>query len=261
MAAVASVGRLSTYSQFEQLFSSIGTILTTLCDRTETAFQRAHVMKRDAQGNIKLYDSKDPATGEVRKVGVLTYIEDVKSGELFLDEPAYIVSVKCALIALGMPFYTLGKMSWHIFKTPFEIGAIALETLYKTGEQLALGKLYEGAVSMRSGITQAAEAFGTGLYEIVKAPFFGLGCELAALYGVVKPFHGRKIEAMIEKAWQNGASYKEDFRNVPARPGETCWQAFRKDMQDAHPFYLAHCFQVRGNVHDPRITVIRRDQL
>ena len=40
-----------------------------------------------------------------------------------------------------------------------------------------------------------------------KVPLFALGCELAALYGLFKPYHGRKYEALIENAWQHGASF------------------------------------------------------
>jgi hypothetical protein len=90
---------------------------------------------------------------------------------------------------------------------------------------------------------------------------FGLGAELASIYGVVRPYQGRDFESLVEHAWQHGTSYKDDFRNVSARAGENCWGAFVKDMRDAHPCYLAHCFQARGNANNPRIVVIRREAL
>lgn len=258
MSTVSQVGRLSPFSQVQEFCSSVGSLLSTLFERTDSAFRRVHVMKKDANGNIKLYNVKDPATQQIKKTAVLSYIEDIKTGEMTLDEPGYIIASKCALIALGLPFYTVGKMAWYVFKTPFEISALAINTLMKAGQHLAIGRLYEGAVDMRIGFSQVPEMFGIGLFEIIKAPIFFLGAELAVIYGIFRPFHGRKIEAIIEHAWQQGASFKEDFRNVPPRIGENCWDAFVQDIHDAHPFYFAHCFQVRGNVQDPRIVVIRR---
>ncbi len=218
-------------------------------------------MKRDEDGNIKLYDRKNRETGTWDKVGVLSYVEDVKTGNMYLDESYEALVVKCALVAFAMPFYTFGEMSWHLCKTPLEATLIALDTLAKVGGQLAFCHFYEGAIEILHGFSQVTETIGSGIFEIVKAPIFGLGVELAALYGVAKPFHGRKFEALIENAWKKGASYKDDFRNIPARPNESCWQAFVQDIKGSHPFYLAHCFQVRENVNDPRIIVIRRESL
>ncbi len=261
MATVVMRGCLSSYSQFEQLFSSIHSLVSSACESTDAAFRRVQIMKSDNQNNIKLYDQKDLATGEIKKVGVLTYIEDVRSGDLFLYESLSVIRVKCAIIALGMPFYTFGKMAWHIAKTPIEIGAIVLETLFNLGQLLYAAQFDQCGAEGIKGISQSFEVLQKGCYEIVKAPIFGLGCEIAALYGTLKPYHGRKYEAMIERAWQAGISYREDFRNVSLDGEENYWQAFRKNMRDAHPFYLAHCFQVRNNIHDSHITVIRRDPL
>ncbi len=255
---------LNLPTQFQQFFSSVGSMLTSLCENTDSAFRRVHVMKRDANGNIRLFDVRDEntsTTGEMRKTTLITYVEDIKTGEMTLDEPHYVISIKCFLIALGMPFYAIGKMAWYTFKTPFEITAIATRAILEAGRQFAYGRFYEGFGGLSKAVSLSSERLGYGLGEIVKAPLFGLGGVLAGLYGVVKPYHGRKIEAIIEHAWQNGASYKEDLRQVPARPGENCWEAFVKDVIDAHPFYLAHCFQVRGNISDSNLVVIRRSPL
>jgi hypothetical protein len=216
-------------------------------------------MKKDEQGNIRLYDRKDPATGETKKVAILTYIEDMHTGEIYLDEPAYIVSVKSALIALGLPFYTFGRMVMIAIKTPIEITTIALETLYKLGQQLCRCQWNEASAEVMRGVAQSGNLLGNALYEIVKAPLFMLGCELAAIYGIFKPYHGRKYEAMIERAWQQGSSYKKDCRNISARPGENCWEACVKDLRASDTQYLGLCYQVRGNVSSPLITVIKRE--
>jgi hypothetical protein len=261
MSAVTQAARLSPVSQVQHVFSSVCSLLSMLCEKTDSVFRRVYVMKKDDNGNIKLYNVKDKETSTTRKVGVLSYVENIKTGEIQLDEPSHVIAIKCALLVLAIPFYTVGKMAWYASKTPFEITALAMDTLTKSGEQFVIGRCYEGIVEMRRGISQIPEMFGNGLFEIIKAPIFGLVAELASISGIFKPYYGRMIEAIIEQAWQQGASYKDDFRNVLPRAGENCWDAFVKDVHDAHPFYLAHCFQVRGNVHDARIVVVRREAL
>lgn len=250
------------FSQIQQFCSSISLQLNKICKSTDSTFRRVHVIKRDEQGNIKLYNSKDRVTGETKIVSVLSYIEEIETGNMQLDEPAYIISVKCALLVLGIPLYTLGKIAWHAFKTPFDISIIAINTLERVGQHLMIERFYESAVEMRKGCSLVSEAFCDGLSEIIKDLLFGLGAEFASMYGIVRPYQGRWFEQLFEHAWQNGAHYKDDFRYVPPRAGESCWTACVKDMQDAHPCYLAHCFQVRGNVmNNPHITVVRREAL
>lgn len=259
MATIAPAQRLDAFSQFRKLGNALASLFTSQCESTDSAFRRVYLMKRDEQGNIRLFDKKDPVTGVIRKDALLNYIEDARTGEIYLDEPQYIVAVKCALIALGMPLYTFGRMAWNAVKTPLEIGTIALDTLSRLGEQLRQCHFSEAASAMKRGCVQILGSLGNGLFEIVKAPLFMFGCELAAIYGIFRPYHGRKFEGMIENAWQRGASYKEDFVRIPARPGESCWESFRKDIMSAHAFYFAQCFQVRGNINSSRITVIKRE--
>jgi hypothetical protein len=225
----------SPFSLIQDFCSSVG----SLCERTNAAFRRVHVEKKDENGNLKLYNVtdpdtgkavKDPATGKVKKKSVITYIEDIRTGNLYLDEEAHVVAFKCFVLVFAIPFYTVGKMAWHLFKIP-------------------------------CGLFQSLEIVGNNLLEVVKAPLFGIGAELAAIGGIIKPYKFRTWEAIVENKWQNGVSYKEDFRKIPPRKGENCWQAFMKDIRQKRPLYLAYCFQVRGNVNDPRIHVIRRESL
>ncbi len=268
MAVITNPSYLTPVSQTQQLFSSLDSLLSSLTESTESAFRKVHVSKKDSAGNIKFYNVKETvvdASGQsiqqVRRVDTLTYIEDVKTGDLYLPEANYIVAVKCALVALGIPFYAAGKMAWYAVKTPLEIGILVFDKMFVLGKVLYECKFSEVVPEIRNAFTQISGTLGTGIFEIVKAPIFAIGCDLAAIYGIFRPYHGRKFEALIEHAWQQGASYKEDLRNVPPRDGENCWTAFVKDLRDSHPFYLAHCFQVRGNVNEPRVVVKGRAPL
>ena len=262
-------GPLSPCAQVRQLGSAIGSLLISVCERTDTAFRRVHVQKIDARGNIISYPTnadgniidRRKANAETKWISDLRYIEDVKTGDLYFDERDEnleswcIVSIKCTLIVLGAPFYTAGKILSNIIRTPIEIGAIAFKTLYQVGKLLSQGECLQSCTAIGSGLYEIGETCGERLFEIIKAPIFGLGVELAALYGIFKPYHGRKFVAMIENAWQNGASYKNDVRNIPECSNNSPCEMFNR------PCYLAYCFQVRGDVNDPRITVIRRELL
>jgi hypothetical protein len=241
----------------------------SLWESTAAAFRRVSLLKQDANGGIRSYDkhetTMDPKTGQLHDVthkkSIYTYIEDVKTGELYYDEPQSTVTQKCIAIGLALPLYALGKICWNLISTPLEVGEVALRTLRQVGHHLLLGKLYEGSLATRVGSGKILQIYVNGLYELAKAPIFMVGAELAAIYGIFKPYHGRKFEAMIEKAWQNGVSFKEDLRKIPKREGEGFWEAFVKDLQNFRAFYLAHCFQVRGKTQDPNIIILKREPL
>lgn len=267
MTAISSP--LSPLSQLEQVLTSVSSLFNSLTESTDSAFRRVTITKKDLNGNLKSYDKQesviDPVTGQqkmvTKKVSELSYIQDVKTGQIYLDEESYVVATKCALIALGMPFYTLGTMCWQTLRTVVSVSATVFETVSKMADHLSLCRGFQAALVLRAGVLHSANTLGTGLYEIIKAPLFALGCELAALYGIFKPYHGRKFEAMIENAWQHGANFKEDFRKIPPDAQGDCFSECRKDVADTQAYYLAHCFQPRGNTSDARITVVKRENL
>lgn len=269
MTTAISSNYLSPGAQIQQFCSSIASLIGSVAESTDSAFKRVNVTKRDANGSTRLYNASETvidqhtgvSTVVMRQVSELTYIEDVKTGELYVDESACSIATKCSLIALVLPIFTLGKMGWHVAKTPLEIGSIAISAISNIGQLFAAGSLWEAAKEAQCEIFHIFEVLSNSLFEVVKAPLFALGCEFVAIYGIFKPYHGRKFEALIENAWQQGASQKLDFRNIPARPGESCLTAFFKDVLEPRPFYLAHCFQVRGNTRDSLITVTARNPL
>src|SRR5579862_8762037 len=152
MVTFPTTTELNPFAQLGQFCTSLKDLVCSVCERTDTAFRRVHVRKTGPDGNIRTY-AMHAENGQTLQAQVLSYIEDVKTGEMYLDEPGYVVATKCALIALNMPFYTAGKMAWHLFKTPIEIGAMVIDTIIKVGQQLALQKLHNAAVEMGRGIS------------------------------------------------------------------------------------------------------------
>lgn len=264
MAAIAHA-TLDPCSQVQELFYSIGDLVGSISESTDAAFKKVQIQKKDANGNIKLYSKKetviDPQTGQknvlVKTVDLLDYTHDVKTGDLYIDDPVYVVSLKCVLVALGLPFQAVAKAGWHAIKTSLQIGSIAFESISQIGKRMSEGFVCEAISEAFQFFVRGAKVLATGLFNIIKIPLFALGAEIAALYGIFKPYHGRKFEARIEKAWESGASYKEDVRNIPPPGnGESHLTAFFSGVRDTPAFYLAHCFQVRGNTHDPRVVLV-----
>lgn len=258
MATVSYAGNLSPYAQIEQYCTSLISVLPSLFESTDTAFRRVEVMKLDEHGDVRHFRHRD-ATGRVRIVSSITYIEEVRTGDLYKNDSVNIVAMKCLMVVLATPIYTMGKICWYLCQTTIDVSAIVLDTLYKVGQEIVYGRLNESSVEMRHEFSQLSDAIGDGLFEIVKAPIFALGVELVALYGILKPYHGRKFEALIENAWQKGVSSKNDLRNIPQK--ENCVEDLLQGIRDSRPLYLAYCFQVRGNLSNPSCRLISQESI
>lgn len=226
---------MSSWGQLKQATWACSLFLTSAFERADTAFERVVVTKKDSEGRVKSY--YDPEIK--RRITHIPYICDRATGDLYLNEESYVVAGKCLAMAFATPVYTLATMAWHLGKIPFDIHHF----------------LFQQNQPGRS-LLELPISVATSLFDAAKAPLFGCAVELSSLYGVLKPYHGRKIEAALEHGWQKGASYREDFRKIPARKGETCLQAARTDISQRKPFFFAHCFQVRGNIHEKRVNVI-----
>jgi hypothetical protein len=154
------------------------------------------------------------------------YLADVATGDLYWADSRCVVAAKCLAIQFFNPLYTLGKMTWH------------------------LGHLPVAALKGR--------ALSWDLWQLVRSPLYGVAVQLTALYGILCPYEGRKREAQVEFAWQGGVSYREDFRKTKYPKEVSGWEACWRGAHDAQAFYLAYCFQVRGNLRDPHI-ILRRE--
>ena len=218
------------------------------------AWRRVTVYRLDGKGKPETEKVKDPRTGnEITRNKEYTYIEDAETKELYWDEPAYVVAMKCAGIALATPLYTVTYMVWNLAKLPLDIVAIVGSAMEKIGSQVKEYKIVDAAATFwKEIVIQLPTQLFTDIWNIVKSPLFALGIEFAAIYGILDPFRGRAIEAKIEQIWQNNVSYKEDFRETKTVDTGSCWRNFVNDVTAARAFYFAWCFQVRGNSNDDK---------
>lgn len=243
-------GPWDPFSQLNEYFGTIRSIFTSVLESHNKAFIRVDEM-RDMDGNVKSYTTLDDLDNEVRSS---RYIIDLKTRNYYSDEPDYILAVKCYLVAIVTPIYTMGKIAWHTCKMPIEITKIASATLLRASLYSLKCQYRFTAIVIQHGCWKIFDSLSIGLFEIIKAPLFGVGLELAALYGICKPYHGRKFVANIDRAWQRGYSFREDMRRI-IRPGDSSMTTASSLCDRSNPFFLAYCFQPRGNIFRERITI------
>ena len=245
-----------------QLFTDLIAVLPDCFKASDQCFRRVIVNKLDEHGSVKGYNVQDEVTGVYEWKTELKYIEDIKTGEFYLDKPWHILSTLGLGIALvDLPVYTVGVMAWNVYITSSKVVEATGRMIRDMGKEIALGRFYQASLVYDKETTHISTAFKNGLWGCATAPLFGLMLEGAGIITIFRPYQGRKIEAIIEKAWRQGMSYKADIRKIKKRDGEDDCQACWKDAHTAQAFYLAYCFQPRGKVTDPRIRVLRREAL
>jgi hypothetical protein len=203
-----------------QLFKDLAdTIPAAFCSPESSAFQIVH-----------LYQDKDGVKPVKSNDDHSCFIKDRVTGELYWNDPEEVVRAKSAGLILGIPLLTAGVIIWHASQLIISIGIIALRVLEN------IYNLSRGKELCDCEISQLPCILFERLKGVITAPFYGVAMQVAALFAAcIKPYHGRKLVAMIEHAWRNGVSYAKDCH---------CEQ----DMNRVEAFYLGWCFQVRGRV-------------
>ncbi len=248
------------FSQMSECLRWIGSGLP-YAGRNEPAFRRTFIHKLDDAGQPRLFDVVNRATNQITHTPLLSYIEDVSTGDLYLDEKWHLLATKCAAVALGNPLYALGTEICYLAKTLLVVSVFAIDAIKKLGPQLYQGELNAVASTCWNWFIKTGSSLAEGIWGMISSPFYAIGVECAALYGIFDQYRGRKWIATIEHSWQKGASYKANNQSPVHNENENCWDAFVHDLKIARTHYLANCFQVRGNVRDVNIRVIRSEAL
>ncbi len=115
------------------------------------------------------------------------FVCDSSSGDLYNNDDFLTLRVKFSLIALTIPYYTIGNMGYHVYT-------------------LVEGKITES------------------LWDIVSDAIYGIAVLFSVLSGMVSPLEGRKLEAIVENHWQKGVSKHQDCRIV--QNGQACYLAY-----------------------------------
>lgn len=114
------------------------------------------------------------------------YLIDCTTGNRYWNESKTVVGIKAGLLTIGTPFI-------HAIAAVLNVAYRILKSI--TGYQFWCEKEGERAYDLNSRLTDA----GQDLLRIIAAPLVCVGLELAALYGIVNPYDGRKLYASLER--------------------------------------------------------------
>jgi hypothetical protein len=199
-------------------------------------------------------------TGTIQKQQ-FEYVEEISTGDLYLkgldrhEETGATIAQKCALLFLGLPFYTAVAIGANFVKIVTGTVFIAKRLF----EEMRTQPLPEALANIFFTLIYEIPAhIATCLRNIVKALIFAPPLAAACLYGTLNPFEGRKWISKIEGNWHD-ADYHLDVRDdclVSSHPQgsfeknwEECQSCFRQ-IYDGKIIFYALCMQKRGNVND-----------
>jgi hypothetical protein len=174
----------------------------------------------------------DYFTTKVRS-GVATQIEIIDNRDpehpmRMVGDEVNEIAMKCFLILIGLPFYTIGVMAVH---------AIRCVTL--VGTNLANGEFSEAFLS-----------FIQEIWAVAKAPIYALAIEFYAILGIVCPLTMRIVIAKLERDW-SGSERFHDIRRMESQDeyNNNIAQYF-KERESKTTAFLAFCFQPLGELND-----------
>ncbi len=115
------------------------------------------------------------------------YLIDQSTGRLYLNESKGVVRFKCFLLTVGTPFVHsiagICNIALRIFR---------LVTFYHLRRDKPEEKSYAFTARLGDAVKD--------LLRVVIQPIAIFGLELSAIYGLFRPYDGRKLYASIERA-------------------------------------------------------------
>lgn len=176
-------------------------------------------------------------------------IIDLKTQNRYSHENMSITAVKCFELVIGIPFYLATYIGWNIIRIPL----VALGTiLVSLGRLIAHPNKVQCVQLLKDIAWTAPKRIVEDIWTVVRAPFFAIAMEFAAIYGIFKPVEGRKMIGQIERPWHQ-YSRKHDVRYVDPNQDPLFLLKALADKDFDRTFYLAECMQPYGNLNDPHI--------
>ena len=81
------------------------------------------------------------------------------------------------------------------------------------------------------------------LLQTIKAPFYGVACYLAGLYGLLNPLSGRVVMASIERDWNNDVIRSRSVWGIFCEQNYMWEGGGTRSGLGQHAWYLLGCFQ------------------
>lgn len=130
------------------------------------------------------------------------FLVDQSTHRRYFNESKGVVRFKCFLLTLGTPFVHPVASIVNVAKKIVKLVTFANFWMHKDKEPKYIFK------------SRLADT-GIDLLKIIATPFSLVGLELASLYGLVRPYDGRKLYATIERATYGGYILAPCFQPDP----------------------------------------------
>lgn len=171
-------------------------------------------------------------------------IIDPKQGR-WMHEQMGITAMKCLMLLAGIPIYLALTIAWHAFRTPITFTATLIGSFVKL-------VCHPDGEHLKQFLVGAPLALIQGMWNIVRAPFYAIAMEFAALYGVFRPIEGRVFVSQVERKW-HGVDRTKDarFQDPDLDPKFVLKAVGDKDFD--HVWFLAFCMQPYGTLTDGHI--------
>ncbi len=138
------------------------------------------------------------------------------------QEPMVMVAAKCGMLFIGLPFYFLAYTAVHLIRLP-------IVTL----------------------VNASPTAFLKQIWKLARIPFYWVGLEFAAFYGVFKPLEGRALFGDLERSLHDekprrqAVNYKNELSWF-----RVCWNTLSL-KENPSTLFIGFCMQPYGALLEP----------
>lgn len=184
------------------------------------------------------------------------YTLNERTREMWVPDSVSTVAFKCGLLTVGNPLYMAATMVYHAIKIPVDIirviGQLAVGILFAMEFRETFPR--ELSKTIEKNFVDVVSSIVKDIWNIIRAPWFALGFEIAAIEGVVSdPFRARVKIGDIERNWNHGItrhnSCAVQCARMPLAPNVT-YEDYQVCWQNTHTYYLAICMQKQGLIDE-----------
>ncbi len=173
----------------------------------------------------------------------------VESGDLYINDSVTVVAIKSITLIAVNPIYMSARAIFFTAKIIADLFACAIlssiELFVTSQEQSYLDAFYQ---IYQAHVRFLPEQIACDVVEIISTIWFGIGSELAVVYGALyDPYAGRSIYAQIEKKINHDLSCRNSLYHFSFEKISHC---FLHGNSVRNSFYSAPCMQKKGNIND-----------
>ena len=185
---------------------------------------------------------------------VRTEIIHLKTKKRYLHEPLRMIAFKCSLLTLWIPFYMAMYIGWNLIRIPTTTCCAMKEQSGKIFQSQTVCEVVQKLIDTAwTGINTAL----SGIWTIVRTPFYAIQMFFGALIGIFFPLQGRQI--LEAETFLHQKSIRADFLRHP-KENEGDLEPICKSLKEkesSSTFFAAHCMQPLGKTSDQHIIAVQ----